>query len=239
MPSLTVQGVVLRTADYRDHDRMLTLLCAGVGRVEALCRGCRRPKSPLMTAAVPFTHGEFLLYQSGDRYTVTSCAVTDSFYALRLDHRRLSCGAYMLALCNAVVQLGEPDDDLYRLLLKSLYQLCYAQPEQPRAVTSGFLLLFSLAMGYRPRMNHCIHCRTALPEGGALLDARAGGLCCESCAPRDALRLSAAQVTWMRQVMRDGFAPGQNDSDAESLLPCLRRYVEERVETPIKASRFL
>ncbi len=240
MPSVTVQGIVLRTADYHDRDRMLTLLCPGLGRVEALSRGCRRAKSPLMAASEPFAYGEFIFYQSGDRYTLTACAIEDSFYDLRLDHPRLSCGAYMLALCNAVVQLGEPEDDLYRLLLKSLYQLCYVQPDQPRAVTAAFLLLFSMAMGYRPRMNHCIRCRNALDtHSGALLDTRAGGLCCEACAPRDAFRLSAAQVAWMRQVMRDGYAAGQSDSDAESMLPCLRRYVEERIETPIKAGRFL
>ena len=39
MPSVTTQGIVLRHADYREHDRMLTLLSPSMGRVEALCRG--------------------------------------------------------------------------------------------------------------------------------------------------------------------------------------------------------
>ena len=47
MPSVTTQGIVLRYANYREHDRMLTILSPDYGRIDALSRGCRRPKSPL------------------------------------------------------------------------------------------------------------------------------------------------------------------------------------------------
>ena len=46
MPSVTTQGIVLRYANYREHDRMLTILSPDYGRIDALSRGCRRPKSP-------------------------------------------------------------------------------------------------------------------------------------------------------------------------------------------------
>ena len=48
MPSETLQAVVLRYANYRDRDRMLTLLTPDHGRVDVLSRGCRKPNSALM-----------------------------------------------------------------------------------------------------------------------------------------------------------------------------------------------
>ncbi len=36
MPAITTQAIVLRHADYREHDRMLTLRAPPLGRAEAL-----------------------------------------------------------------------------------------------------------------------------------------------------------------------------------------------------------
>ena len=44
MPTITTRGIVLRYANYRDHDRMLTILSPQYGRLDVLSRGCRRPK---------------------------------------------------------------------------------------------------------------------------------------------------------------------------------------------------
>ena len=62
MPVLTIPALVLRRADYSDYDRMVTLFSPEMGRVDAIARGCRRPKSPLVNAVEPFTSVEFQLY---------------------------------------------------------------------------------------------------------------------------------------------------------------------------------
>ena len=54
MASYSIEGIVLRHADYRENDRMLTLLTPR-GRVDALSRGCTRPKSPLLRCSEVFT----------------------------------------------------------------------------------------------------------------------------------------------------------------------------------------
>ena len=107
MPSITTPGIVLRHANYRDHDRMLTILSPHHGRMDVLSRGCRRPKSALMPASELFVHGEFVCYQQNDHATLSSCAITDTFYPLRMDPYRLTCASYMAALCAASVQAGE------------------------------------------------------------------------------------------------------------------------------------
>ena len=43
-------ALVLNHVNYRDYDRMVTLLSPTLGRVDAVARGCRKPKSPLMNA---------------------------------------------------------------------------------------------------------------------------------------------------------------------------------------------
>ena len=62
MPQIVTHAVVLRRADYRENDRMLTLFSPTLGRIDAICRGCRRQKSPLMAASEVFCAGEYVLY---------------------------------------------------------------------------------------------------------------------------------------------------------------------------------
>ncbi len=239
MPSETMRGVVLRHADYREHDRMLTLLTPDRGRVDLLSRGCRRPKSCLMTGSELFVHGEFVAFRSRDRYTLTSCTPEDTFYPLRLDPYRLTCAAYLVSLAQAAAQPEEPAEGLYALLLKGLYHLAYSLDEAPLAVANAFLLLYAAETGYRPRMNHCALCMKPLEPGTDVwLDVAAGGLCCAACRREGQYALSAAQAAWMRAALEKGFDVPLNEADA-ALFSALQAYVEGKLETCFKCSRML
>ena len=239
MPSETLQAVVLRYANYRDRDRMLTLLTPDHGRVDVLSRGCRKPQSPLMPASELFVHGEFVVFRNNDRFTLTSCQLADTFYPLRLDAYRLTCATYLINLAQAAAQPEQPVEGLYSLLLKGLYHLTYCVDEPALTVTNAFLLLYANETGYRPRLNHCVRCREPiLPERGARLDIEAGGLCCERCASGEQYPLSTTQVGWMRQALQQGFDANMPNADPV-LFEALRRYVESRLETTIKSSQFL
>ncbi len=239
MPSITTPGIVLRHANYRDHDRMLTILSPHYGRLDVLSRGCRRPKSALMPASELFVHGEFVCYQQNDRATLSSCEITDTFYPLRLDPYRLTCASYMTALCAAAVQPGDDAGALYALLLKGLYYLSYETEADPLELTTAFLLLFADATGYRPRLSRCAHCRTPLElEHGAPFDVAAGGLCCPGCASRSTYPMKREHIVWMSETIRNGLKP-QKNTGAGTLFDVLRRYVEMRLEMPIKVSKLL
>ena len=62
MADLTLRGMVIRTVDYRDNDRILTLFTAEQGRVDAKARNCRKATSPLLACAQPFVYGEDQLF---------------------------------------------------------------------------------------------------------------------------------------------------------------------------------
>jgi DNA repair protein RecO (recombination protein O) len=178
MPAITVSAIVLRSVNYRDNDRILTLLTPNKGRVEVMSRGCRRPKSPFMSASEVFCTGEYVLFSQHDKNILTSCTLHDSFYPLRLDYGLLSCGAYLLNLCEAAAQPEEESGPLFWLLLKALNRLAYGQEER-RGLVSGFLLHYAVLLGYKPRLNHCVHCGRKLEEDEPVyFDCEAGGLKC-------------------------------------------------------------
>lgn len=250
MPQRVTHAIVLRRADYRDNDRMLTLFSPTLGRVDALCRGCRRAKSPLLAASELFCTGEYTLFQTGERATVVSCQVTDTYYALRGDYDRLSHGMYALELCAAAVQPGEENERLFLLLLRSLAHLCYGETP-PRRVTAVFVMGMVSLLGFRPQVGRCVRCgRPVTGEGdesfSAALDPAMGGVLCPSCAQDPsavsgaAYRLSAVEVRYLHAIMRRGLDSLQEPGDcADGLFAAIRALAETRLEMPIRSSKLL
>ena len=232
MGAFSCEGIVLRHADYRENDRMLTLLTPQ-GRVDALSRGCKRPKSPLMAASEVFTWGNYELFSSKERAVVVNCLIQDSFYPLREDFDKLACAAYMANLCEAVIQPGDNAQKPFLLLARALGYLSY-QDYAPRQVLAAFLLHFAAAQGYRPRLQHCVHCGQRIDTTvGALFDIEEGGVVCSDCAGevRRSSVLKPVELIWMEEALKLG-VKGETDP-ANAPLALLQAYVEARIEKHI------
>lgn len=235
MPALTTQAIVLRHADYREHDRMLTLLSPSKGRLEALCRGCKRPQSPLLGASEWFALGEYVLYAGKGHMTVTSCNLTESFFPLRTDYDRLKYATCLLTVAEAAAQPGERAVELFTLLARSLFRLAYTDRDT-RAVTAAYLLHFSAISGYRPRLSHCVRCgREMAEEEIRLFDIENGGLLCNACADSltPARPVTPQQVLWMRDVLARGIDKTDQPPQAAP-GPLLGDYVAVRLEKPLR-----
>lgn len=233
MPYLNCQAIVLRRNDYRENDRMLTLFSPEHGRVDALCRGCRKPKGPLLSASEVFTMGEYVLFESKGRKTVQSCNVIESFYPLRLDYERLRHAALMAAACLKTIQPEEPMGHLYILLARSLKRLAY-EDLPADAVSAAFLLHFVTINGFKPRLNHCSRCGKRMEEEGGYLLPDEDGVCCLSCgkdAPKRSY-LTFEQLSWLREILSRGI-------DKTASLPnqvpmkVLKQYTEAKIESAL------
>ena len=238
MANMTTQGIVLRRADYREHDRMLPLLTPFSGRVETVARGCRKPGSPLMSSAELFAYGEYVLYQGKGRSGVVSFSLIDSFYPLREDYDRLRFASYMLQILEAQAIPGDRADRLFQLLIRSLKRLCY-MPLEPRAVTAAFLLMDAALSGYRPRLSHCVRCGRRMEENEIrLFDIEEGGPLCADCASylTPALPVLPREIRWMKDILQNGVERAECPPE-DAPLPLLKKYLESRLEVSPPSGR--
>ena len=58
-------AIVLRHVNYRDNDRMVTLLSPSRGRIDAIIRNCRKPKSHNLNSGELFALGDYMLHENG------------------------------------------------------------------------------------------------------------------------------------------------------------------------------
>ena len=233
-------AIVLRRVNYRDNDRMVTLLSPSRGRIEAIIRNCRKPKSHNLNAAELFALGDYMVIESGGHMTVTSVHLIETFYPLRADYDRLTCGVWLLGLAEAVAEPEQEEQELFMLLLHTLSRLAFSdQPWKP--LLSGFLLHFSACQGFKPRLNHCSLCGKRLGDEPPLFfDPADGGVVCGSCRRNgNQVSLSPAQLRWMRGALTAGSASWVNTADAEAPFQILRAYVESKLGRRLKSSALL
>ena len=232
-------AIVLRRVNYRDNDRMVTLLSPSRGRIDAVIRNCRKPKSHNLNAAELFSLGDYMVIETGGHMTVTSVHLIETFYPLRADYDRLTCGVWLLSLAEAVAEPEQEQRELFMLLLHTLSRLAFSdQPWAP--LLSGFLLHFAACQGFKPRLNHCVRCGRTLQEPPFFFDAEEGGLCCGGChLSRAQVPVSPEQVRWLRKALTVGSASWVNTPEAEAPFHLLRAYVEGKLGRRLKSGALL
>lgn len=244
MSSIKTDGIVLRSANYSETSRMLTLLTPQ-GILSASARGCRKLTSPLLTASELFCAGEYMLYEKSGRLTVTSFQLQENFYPIRDDFDKLAHGVYWLNLCEAAAQPCEDCTRLFRMLLLSLAVLAYGNLPS-RALTAVFLAQFAMLMGLSPQLDVCARCGEPAP-GDLRFDRTLGGICCTACA-REGERMNAQTLQWMQEAQAKGafvlagrraLPVEQAEGAAEAAFHFYREHVEYRLDKHITSGRFL
>ncbi|HWS29739.1 MAG TPA: DNA repair protein RecO [Clostridia bacterium] len=196
----TVNGIVVRYANYRDNDRILDILTAEMGIVSAAARGCRRQKSPLLSASELFVFGEFVLYSTKDRYSVNSCDVRETFYPLRENMARFAAGAYMLSLVQAGATAGEKSDAQLSLLYYALSFTAYADVN-PADMAICFAVRYLSLLGFRPSLTSCAVCGRGIKQEKLLVfSAESGGAVCSHCSARGR-KVSALSLEALRRML--------------------------------------
>ena len=195
----SARGLVLSERTVGDWDKSLVLLCEGIGKISVWAKGAKRVKSPLLGASALFTFGSYSFERKGERITVESAQVEESFFGLRTDLEALALAAYLCELCKTLCAEQQEEDDLLRLTLNALFALSKASV--PKEIVKPAFELRSLAQsGFLPALNGCLDCGEQ--QAALIFSALQGGLLCERhrAAARDAVAVSPAVLAAMRYI---------------------------------------
>jgi DNA repair protein RecO (recombination protein O) len=239
-------AVVLRSVDYGESDRVLTLLTEERGKISAFARGARASKRRFGGALEPFTlvDAELKERAGSDLWTLDSVVVRRAFGAIRGDLARIACGGYACELARELVREGEAQPELFALLVEYL-SLLDARPADPTGLRA-FELRALRAAGVLPRLDACVRCGGAFAAGARLrLDPGEGGVLCGSCGPAHAL---APIVGTETVAALDRLLSGELAAAAAEPLPrpaaaeardALATYLEHHLGKRLQSRKFL
>ena len=179
MSTFKAVGLVVKYADYKEYDRMLTILSPQYGKIDAIARGCRKNGSRLTAGAQPFAYAEYVFNVRGNLCSVTQVDMRESFYDLRMDLNKLTAGAFILDACATHAQHGQSCEELFELSYYTLSFICYG-----KASTIDLMLTFVFKLmdilGFRPATTHCGICEKSTFQNGVFHHYY--GALCEECA---------------------------------------------------------
>ncbi len=176
---LTTQGIVLRETNYKEADKILTMLTSDFGKRTVKARACRRKNSKLTAGSQLLVYSDLTLHQRGEYLTLNEADPQMQFWTVRQDLERLALASYFAEVTEHCAQEGEACPELLSLLLNCLYAL--DKLEKPLAqVKAAFELRLLCLTGYAPLLEGCAICGREDPEGPRL-SLRQGLLHCAHC----------------------------------------------------------
>ena len=122
MSTVKVRGLVIRTVDIKESDRLITIFTEEMGVVSAIAKSARSIKSRKLVATLQFCYTDFVLYSRGEYYYVKEADLIESFYGVRYTVSGLALASYITEVLNYVT-VAEAERDLLRLSLNSLYAI--------------------------------------------------------------------------------------------------------------------
>ena len=163
-----VDALVLRSIDYKDNDKILTLFTLQNGKVTAAAKGVKKAGARLKFAAQPFCFAEYVLAKKGERRTVISAANTDGFYALREDIEKFYAACAVCEVCDALLFEGIVNEELFLYAVNALKNMCGGDAAEELV---RFLIGALRLSGYMLSLEACADCGGIL-EGRAAFTAR-------------------------------------------------------------------
>ena len=115
---LTTRGLVLRTTEYKETDRILTVLSADHGLLTMKARGVRSNRSKLKGACQLLTYAEFTVGEAHGFSSITEATAIEMFPELRTDIVLLSLASYFAQLAEVLSQEDAASPALLPLILQ-------------------------------------------------------------------------------------------------------------------------
>jgi DNA repair protein RecO (recombination protein O) len=255
------EAIVLRRKDIGEADRVLTLLTPGRGKIRAIAKGIRKPRSRKAGHLELFTRAKLLLAVGRDLDHVTEAEMVEAYRPLREDLLRSAYAAYMVELLDRFTPDAEENEGLYNLLSQGL-EWSSAAGEGAAGEAGALSLaaryfelhLLSMA-GFQPQLQRCLVCGKVLLPEDQFFSPGEGGVICPRCAaaantlpgsaPQRAgltpLSLNALKV--LRFVQSNPYAKvaalnvsARTQGEVEYLLS---RYITILLERQLKSVEFL
>ncbi|HET8674062.1 MAG TPA: DNA repair protein RecO [Thermoleophilaceae bacterium] len=181
MPGLVkTEAIVLRSIRYGEADRILHLYTQDRGRLGAIAKGVRRPRSRFGGRLEPLFRVDLVLHEGrGELCTVTSASTVSAHPRIRERRETLQRATQA---CDAVLRLfdsQEPNHPAYNLLCHELMLLDTHPEAASRAQALSFRLKLLLAAGFLPELASCAACGEREHLGA--FSASAGGVVCAGC----------------------------------------------------------
>ena len=237
------EAIIIKKIKLGEADRILTLYTPHLGKIQAVAKGVRRPRSKMAGHLELLTQSQVSLARGRNLDTITGSQTIDSFLPLKSNLELTSYGLYAIELTHQFTADHVENYPLFGLLLETMHRLC--QGGNSELVLRYFELHLLNLVGYRPQLEQCVSCHSPLQPISNLFSPSAGGVLCPNCLKSQPLThpLSVNALKVLRWLQGSDF----NATSKLRMKPALSRelegvtrgYIEYLLEREVKSTAWL
>lgn len=211
MASEQTEAILLRLVEFSETSLIVTLYTRDLGRISAIAKGARRPRSAFEGALDLLSLCRVVVIsKASDALDIlTEAKLQRRFRAAERGLIRLYCGYYLAELLRLWTDDGSPNPELFELAVQSIGRIDGAADALSAVIY--FELQGLRILGNAPATAACVSCGGAVdPQAERIaFGYHLGGVLCEDCRwrERDVASLSRAAVEQIGELQRPGAAP--------------------------------
>lgn len=235
------EGIVIRTTDYGETNKIVTLYTREWGKIGVMARGAKKPNSRLAAITQYFTYGYFLVFGGKGLGTLQQGELIQPYRSIQEDIFLTAYASYIIELTDKSTDERKPNPFLFELLQQTLSYL--SEGYDAEILTNIFEMKMLNILGLYPELNECSLC--AQKEGPFVFSIREGGLLCNRCMEKDPYHIKISQVTvrllrlfYYFDLSRLGSISVKQETKQE-LKKVIDLYYEEYSGLYLKSKKFL
>ncbi len=237
------EAIIIKKTKLGEADRILTLYTPHLGKIQAVAKGVRRPRSKLSGHLELLTYSLVSLARGRNLDIITGSQTINSFLPLKSDLELSSYALYITELVNQFTADHIENHPLFSLLIETMEQL--SQGGNNELVLRYFELQLLERVGYRPRLQQCVFCHQSLKPATNFFCPSAGGMLCPVCSQdqhfSDPLSVNGLKVL---RLLQDGDYNTVNRLKMNHILSgelegITRNYIKYLLEREIKSVAWL
>jgi len=179
------EALIIKKIKLGEADRILTLYTPYLGKIRAVAKGVRRPRSKLAGHLELLTHSLVSLARGRNLDTIIGSQTINSFLPLKSDLQLSSHALYATELVDQFTAEHIENCPLFQLLLETMHRLCLNNSNE--LVLRYFELHLLDQVGYRPQLQQCVSCHQPLEPVTNSFCPSAGGILCPDCSQNQPL----------------------------------------------------
>jgi len=235
------EGIVIRTTNYGETNKIVTLFTREWGKVGVMARGAKKPNSRLASITQLFTYGHFLVQTTSGLGLLQQGETILTMRSIREDIFLTAYASYIVELTDKSTDDKKPNPYLFELLLQTLKYM-------DEGVDLDILMfIYEMKMlqvlGITAKLDGCSICGSA--EGHFSFSVKEGGFLCHRCIHNDPYHLKISQTTvkllrlfYYFDVNRLGKVDVKQDTKNE-LKQVINAYYDEYSGLLLKSKKFL
>ncbi len=174
-----VKGIILKTIDYKESDKLLTILCLEDGKITVKARAIKKAKSKLKAFCQPFCFANYELANSASGFVLTGAEEIENFYDLTSNIEVFEYAFCVLEIADKVCVEGQDYAELFIKILKVLS--CLKKQINSKIALTKFCLDVLRLEGINLNLKSCPNCKTPFVNDSVFLNFSTGEILCRAC----------------------------------------------------------